>query len=257
MAFQDLDENFKKIALKPIQTDAKKEEDLIKEEPPTDENHYEKQFQKSNAVSGLLSIFQEKLKNKDNKETSDSEFETVVFSTRNVNTTTTHESVSSEKEVSSEQIQDLLKSKSKNKIDVGIDPETTSYEQRVSENIESINSSEQQTFVVNSPTNRYEETKDYVDPNQNIKIFHQENENVKIQRYEDTKDSVNPDANIQYLGKSSTTSISNSIGHGGDSHMISDDDIMRHIQEHRQKKEAQQAHEQQNAVVEVPDHLKT
>ena len=62
--FEELDNNFKKTASKPIQTDIKKmdsvDEDLNANEP---REIYEKKFD-NNQMSGLLSLFENKLRSR-------------------------------------------------------------------------------------------------------------------------------------------------------------------------------------------------
>jgi len=106
MSFENLDNQFEKIAQTPRKTDIKSEEDRQAAEVE-DKTKYETTFE-SSGLTGLLAAFQEKLKNRDPNRTEGGSFETINLTSVNVGPTTPQ---GTQADVSEEQIDTLLKKK--------------------------------------------------------------------------------------------------------------------------------------------------
>jgi hypothetical protein len=244
--FEDLDNNFKKNAAKPIQTDVKKmdtAETSYNDEP---KEYYEKNFENSQ-MSGLLSIFDEKLKSRlkksEEKKESNEDYDTINFSEKNV----VIKSNTAPKEVTEDQISSLLQS---NLSESSVKIVSSSEKNKVE-----VKSTPPSEFSSAPTTTPYEATVQSVDPNHNIKIF--KDTNTATPRYETTQTLVDPSSNLQSMNYSGATGLSQAIGQGTDSHRISDDEIAMHLAKHNQKKEEESEEDRLNSVVEVPEHLKT
>lgn len=242
--FEDLDSNFKKNAVKPIQTDVKKmdtREDSFSDEP---KEQYEKKFE-SNQMSGLLSLFENKLRERStqhNDESSSDEFDTIDLTSKNVVVTTT----TPNNEVSEKQIESLMNPSVENIVKI------TSVNEKNKVNINKTTTTE----PISVPKQKiYEESAGGVDPTENLRI-HKENSNP-IARYEESRDIVDPHNNLQQINYSGSTSLSNAIGQGNESHQISDEEINRHLEEHNRKKQEEAEEKRLNSVVEVPEEQRT
>lgn len=239
--FEDLDNNFKKNAVKPIQTDVKKmdnHDDSFSDEP---KEQYEKKFE-SNQMSGLLSLFENKLRKRVSQtedEKSSEEFDTIDLTTTNVVVTQP-----SSNEVSEDDINSLLKPTTENIV-----------------KITSVTEKNKGTYTTPSefsqPQDRqpYETSAGGVDPNDNIRIFKENSQEQS--RYEESRDPVDPHGNLKHINYSGTTGLSNAIGQGHESHTISDDEIQRHLEQHNLKKQQEKEEERLDSVVEIPEDQKT
>lgn len=242
--FEELDNNFKKTASKPIQTDIKKMDSV--DEDLTDEPReiYEKKFA-GNQMSGLLSLFENKLRSRakqSEEEKSTEEYDTINLTEKSLVVRTP----STGKEVSEEQIDSLLKNETNNIVKI------TSVQEKHKSRVTDSDNKEPTPITERKP---YGETADMVDPDQNIKIYKENNQSQE--RYDKSHSVVDAHSNLQQINYSGSTGLSNAIGQGSDSHSISDDEIQRHLDAHNLKKEAEAEEKKINSVVEIPDHLKT
>jgi len=105
MSFEDLDNNFDKVAQTPRKTDIKRQEER-EQEQVEEKVKYETTFENP-GLTGLLAAFQEKLKNRDPEKADSGEFETVNLTSHSVINTTPQ--AAPQNEVSEEQIDSLLK----------------------------------------------------------------------------------------------------------------------------------------------------
>ncbi len=243
--FEELDNNFKKTASKPIQTDIKKmdsvDEDLNANEP---REIYEKKFD-NNQMSGLLSLFENKLRSRakqSEEEKSTEEFDTINVTEKSL----VVGSSQSNETVSEEQIDSLLNNEQSNIVKI------TSVQQKHKSRI---TDSDNKSIDIITERKPYGESVDMVDPNQNIKIYKENNQSQE--RYDKSHSVVDAHSNLQQINYSGSTGLSNAIGQGSDSQSISDEEIQRHLEAHNLKKQAEADEKKLNSVVEIPDHLKT
>tara|TARA_B100002019_G_scaffold167189_1_gene144558 strand:+ start:2076 stop:2825 length:750 start_codon:yes stop_codon:yes gene_type:complete len=248
--FEDLDNNFKKNASKPIQTDVKKMDSVEKELSEEPKEHYEKTFDNNN-MTGLLSLFENKLRSKlekqekqDEQETSDTDFDTINVTQKNLVIKTSD----SKREVSENEISDLLASSKKESLIKVVSSSEKNQKNKETTNITN-------SFSELPTPAMYEDSANTVDPNHNIKVF--KDNNQPSVRYEETQNAVDPSSNLQNINYSGATGLSQSIGQGYDSQRISDEEIAMHLAEHNRKKEEEAEQKRLNSVVEVPEHLKT
>ena len=214
--FEELDNNFKKTALKPIQTDVKKIDSV--NEGLTDEprENYEKKFV-GNQMSGLLSLFENKLRSRakqSEEEKSSEEFDTINLTEKSL---VVGSSASNEK-VSEEQINSLLKKEPNNIVKI------TSVQEKYKSRATDSDDNAPAPITEIKP---YGETADIVDPDHNIKIYKQNNQTQE--RYDKSNQVVDAHSNLQQVNYSGPTGLSNAIGQNSDSHSISDEDIQRHL----------------------------
>lgn len=99
MSFENLDTNYKKVAKQKLKSDQRVVEDSAQEEGE-DKEKYESTL-KDNALSGLLQVFQSKLKNKNSDSEGDenTNFDTISFSNKNLYVKQESSNSVSEKEI--------------------------------------------------------------------------------------------------------------------------------------------------------------